>query len=142
MTTTPPPPERREQNLGPAARRERTPGPVKRRREDPATNGAARLVSDASLPLWARMTALVGVPGTIAVFLVYSGAQALPALQSQLALARQSVESEITALRLENQRLGQLISLNQARTEENHRLLVRICAAVTEGTERASCFDP
>jgi hypothetical protein len=88
------------------------------------------------------MMALVGIPGSIAFFLVYVGAQALPALQSQLALARQSVESEIVALRLENQRLNQLITLNQARTEENHRLLIRICSAVTEGMERTQCFDP
>lgn len=88
------------------------------------------------------MVGIVGPLGTIAFFLVYSFSQALPALQGQLAVARQAVESEIVALKLENQRLVQLITLNQARTEENHRLLTRICAAVTEGNERAKCFDP
>lgn len=88
------------------------------------------------------MIGIVGPLGTIAFFLVYVGAQTLPALQEQLAAARQAVEAELVALKLETLRLNQLITLNQSRTEENHRLLTRICAAVTEGTERAKCFDP
>jgi hypothetical protein len=100
------------------------------------------VAADRTLPIWARMVGIVGPLGTIAFFLVYVGAQTLPALQTQLASARQAVESEVVALRLETQRLGQVIALNQARTEENHRLLVRICVAVTEGKDRAACFDP
>lgn len=113
--------------------------PVERRR---ATDRPNAIATDRSLPIWARMIGIVGPLGTIAFFLVYSFSQALPALQSQLAVARQAVESELVALKLENQRLNQLITLNQSRTEENHRLLVRICAAVTEGKEQAKCFDP
>jgi hypothetical protein len=119
----------------PPAREERR-RPERRRATD------RQIAADRSLPIWARMVGIVGPLGTIAFFLVYVGAQTLPALQTQLASARQAVESEVVALRLETQRLGQLITLNQSRTEENHRLLVRICAAVTEGKDRAACFDP
>jgi hypothetical protein len=136
MTDEAPRPERRRRNLGPRARRE--PGPVEQQRLD---DGPRSLVTDRNLPLWARMMALVGIPGTIAFFLVYVGAQTLPALQTQLAVARAAVESELVALKMENQRLSQLLQLNQTRTEENHRLLVRICAAVTEGKAQAACFD-
>jgi hypothetical protein len=127
----PAPGERRRRDLGPQARRKAV-----------RVDDSRGLALDKTLPVWARMMALVGIPGSIAFFLVYVGAQALPALQTQLAVARQAVEAELAAQRLEVQRLGQLITLNQSRTEENHRLLVRICAAVTEGRERANCFDP
>jgi len=109
----------------PVTRKPRYSGPDRRQSD------RRSLVTDKNLPVWARIMALVGIPGTIAIFLVWTTSQTLPSLQS-----------ELYAMRVENQRLSQLISLNQSRTEENHRLLIRICSAVTKGDERARCFDP
>lgn len=100
-------------------------GPDRRRYSGPERRS---VVHDKTLPLWARMMAMVGIPGTIAFFLVWVVAQAIPALQNDL-----------HAFRVENQRLGQLIAQNRERTEENHRLIVRICVAVTKATDD-QCF--
>jgi hypothetical protein len=84
-----------------------------------------------SLPLWARVIALVGIPGAIALFLVYMGAQTLPSIQTELQTLRiayektQDTQREMVAKQLEIIRLLQRVCTNTAKTDQ----------------ERAKCFD-
>ena len=81
-------------------------------------------MSDASpLPMWVRSIAIVGIPGIIAIFLVWIGASNL---------AR---KSDVEALRAE---LAHYVQ----QADRNHRLLQQICANTANGNaERSSCFD-
>lgn len=85
----------------------------------------------ASLPTWAKFVGVVGVPGAIALYLVYVFAAALPAMQSSIqAQAEQQriLTSQIAEhmRQMESQiRLGRYICSNTAKTE----------------TERQRCFD-
>jgi len=49
---------------------------------------ASGLAHDKSLPVWARIMAIVGIPGSIAFFLVWTNAAALPTLQHDLTALR------------------------------------------------------
>lgn len=90
-----------------------------------------RDVQDRNLPLWARMMAMVGIPGTIAFFLVYVGAQSMPALQQ-----------EVRDLRLAIERLSSVAESNRELTESNHRMLQRMCSSIMKSDEeRSRCFD-
>jgi hypothetical protein len=91
----------------------------------PLTNGHL------GLPLWARVVALVGIPGAIALFLVYMGAQTLPSIQRELQTLRfayeksQDLQREMIARQTEIIRLMQRVCSNTARNDQ----------------ERARCFD-
>jgi len=85
----------------------------------------------AGLPWWARVIAMVGIPGSIAFFAVWTGAQFLPAIQA-----------ELVSIRLEAERSRHLFEQSVAQVEENHRLLQRICSIIAKtDEERARCFD-
>jgi len=75
--------------------------------------------------------AVVGIPGGIALFLVWIGATYIPKIQTELASSR--IEAEKNRLAVERQ-------VNQ--NEESFRLLQRICAEIAKSDDgRARCFD-
>jgi hypothetical protein len=97
-----------------------------RRAAPPADDGAF-----AGLPLWSRVAAMVGIPGTIAFFLVWVGAQSLPAIKTDLA-----------AYHAEAERNHQLYVQALVQQAETYRLLQRICSNVSKtDEERQRCFD-
>ena len=84
-----------------------------------------------SLPIWVRALGVIGIPGAIAVFLVWIFAQDVPRI-SRL------VEANTTELDAQRE----LLKAQQIKTDETFRLLQRICnnTAKTE-EERQRCFD-
>jgi hypothetical protein len=102
--------------------------PVHQHFRETDTNGNGGL---GGLPPWLRGIAVVGIPGAIALFLVWMGAKEIPRI---VGLAT-SIEAKVNAL-LEHQR-----DMDE-RQAETFRLMQRICsnAAKTED-DRARCFD-
>ena len=85
----------------------------------------------AGLPQWARVIALVGIPGAIALFLVWVGSQSLPKL-----------EAELTAMRLESEKNRLVVQQQVTQTEQVYRILQRICSSLAKSDEeRGRCFD-
>ena len=83
------------------------------------------------LPLWSRVVAMVGIPGAIAFFLVWTGANVLPKLQA-----------ELQATRLENERARLMYEEKGQIDQRMFRLLQRICSSVAKSEdERQRCFD-
>lgn len=83
------------------------------------------------LPLWARVIALVGIPGAIALFTVYMQTVTLPALQRDVQTLRFSYEKTQDTQR-------ELL----ARQAEIIRLMQRVCSNTAKSDqERARCFD-
>lgn len=83
------------------------------------------------LPLWSRVVAMVGIPGAIAFFLVWTGANILPKLQA-----------ELQAMRLESERARLMYEEKSERIDQAFRLLQRICSSVAKSEEeRQRCFD-
>ena len=106
-------------------RRRRYEGPERRQHLD--SHGGAF----AGLPIWARILATVGIPGAIAFFLVWIGAQTLPAIQA-----------ELTSYRTQVERNHQLYQQQATQAEQTYRLLQRICSNVAKtDEERQRCFD-
>jgi len=98
-------------------------GPERRSREE---NGIF-----SSLPMWARVVAIVGIPGTLLSYLIYIGAQTLPAIQA-----------ELTALRIASEKNQLLYQSEVTQSEATFRLLQRICSNVAKSQEeRQRCFD-
>ena len=84
-----------------------------------------------SLPVWGRVLALIGIPGAIAVFLVWQGASELPRL------TRQQAELTAELTRLQSQLQQAQVTIGQQR-----RLLQRICINTSKSDEeRERCFD-
>jgi len=83
------------------------------------------------LPWWVRAIAIIGIPGAIAVFLVYIGATEVPKIKSEIIATRTQVE--------ENQRLL------AAQAEQNaaiYRMLVRVCSNTSKTeNDRQRCFE-
>lgn len=83
------------------------------------------------LPMIARLVTIVGVPGLIALFLVYMGANMLP-----------QIRQDVTLMRVEaGQHQGALLEAieNQRRIL---RMLQRVCALTAKtDQERTRCFD-
>jgi hypothetical protein len=74
---------------------------------------------------------MVGIPGAIAFFLVWTGANVLPKLQA-----------EMQATRLENERARLMYEEKAERIDQAFRLLQRICSSVAKSEdERQRCFD-
>lgn len=99
------------------------------------TNGKyRRIVPDgflAELPVWVRAVAVVGIPGAIAFFLVWIGANTIPKMQQ-----------EITILQQQHALMQQLESQRDQRAEDLYRLMQRICAnTAKDNQERQRCFD-
>lgn len=83
------------------------------------------------VPAWVKAIALVGIPGAIAIFLVYLLATQLP----QIAERQAAIEKESD---LERQTLSDQV----AKTEQVYRLLQRICSNTSKSDEdRQRCFD-
>ncbi len=83
------------------------------------------------LPIWARVVGLVGIPGTIALFTVWIGSQALPKMQTEIMLLRETIQAHSALLQ-------QLI----AKGDEHTRLLQKICSAQFKAEEeKQRCFD-
>ncbi len=99
----------------------------------PAIDGNGNRGDWTSLKAWANAIGIVGIPGAIAVFVVYMGATELP----KLVKATEQAVVETRAMRevLEEQRdvLERLIRMTQ-RTCNN--------AAGKDENARQRCFDP
>jgi hypothetical protein len=107
-----------------AERPDRYAGPERRReREDDGPF--------AGLPVWVRGLAVVGIPGGIALFLVWIGASYIPQIATELSAFR--LEAERSRLAVERQ-------INQ--NDQSYRMLQRICAEVAKTDEgRSRCFE-
>ena len=68
------------------------------------------------LRTWSKILTLIGPVGVIALFLVYTNAQVLPKIQTDL-----------IALRAESQNTQEMLRGHLAQQQELHRLLIRIC---------------
>jgi hypothetical protein len=96
----------------------------RRRKEDAADwmNG---------LPAWARFVWRIGIPGAIALFLVWQGASQLPQLVRQY-----------EALRAQVAQIADVQSQHQRDSEATFRMLQRICSNTAKtDEERNRCFD-
>src|SRR5262245_6820366 len=83
------------------------------------------------LPPWAKGIAVIGIPGAIALFLVWVGSQSLPKL-----------EAELTAMRLESEKNRLVVQQQVTQTEQVYRILQRICSSLAKSDEeRGRCFD-
>lgn len=83
------------------------------------------------LPWWAQVAGIVGIPGAIALFLVWIGAMQLPKIQI-----------ELVNYRLEAEKNRQAVQSETVQGEQIYRLLQRICAELAKTEEgRARCFD-
>jgi hypothetical protein len=84
-----------------------------------------------SMPWWVRAIAVIGVPGVLTLYLVYSGVQEVPA-------TRRASEQAVQEI-LRNR---EIMREHEIREQSNFRLLQRICinTAKTQD-ERNSCFD-
>lgn|SRR5215813_8944396 len=84
------------------------------------------------LPQWARIVALVGIPGAIACFLVWVGSQELPTIRTELVAFRMDAEQARTAEQ------AQVV-----KEEQIYRMLQKICAQLGRtDVERLKCFEP
>lgn len=84
-----------------------------------------------SLKAWASAIGVIGIPGTIAVFLVYIGATEIP----RMARAQETAVVEIR----ENQRI---LTEQKQRLDDLFRMAQRICSNVAKTEEqRERCFD-
>lgn len=93
------------------------------------TNGGAR--NGGSLPAWAHAIATIGIPGAIALFLVYVGSQTLPTLRR-----------ELVAIRISYEKIAQGQEDVIAREGEILRRLQRVCVNLAhDDQERAKCLD-
>ena len=83
------------------------------------------------LPPWIRAVAIVGIPGAIAVFLVWMGAKEVPRISAQVVANSANIQA------VKDQQAKQI-----DHDEEMYRMLQRICSntAKTED-DRARCFD-
>lgn len=95
----------------------------------PDYNGEDRRSGD--LPWWVRSIAIIGIPGAIAIFLVWVGSQEVPKIKAQ--------GSETQAVALTNQKMIDELKKKQ---DAMFRMLQRICSntARTE-YDRQRCFD-
>src|SRR5262245_58534823 len=106
------------------------------RESSPRYAGPERRASEdigpfAGLPQWAKVISIVGIPGGIALFLVWIGAQSIP-----------EIKTELVAYRMEAERARQAIQQQTQQSEQIYRMLQRICAEVAKTDEgRARCFD-
>lgn len=83
------------------------------------------------MPWWVRAVAIIGIPGMLAIYLVYIGAQELPSIR------RAAEQSEKEVLRNR-----EVISSLATQVEALGRQVQRICynTAKTDA-ERDRCFD-
>lgn len=102
-------------------------GPERRYYEN--GNGTGGLLT--GLPGWAKVIAVIGIPGAIAFFLVWVGAKSIPNIQEQI--IRQGEQ---------NKRIQELILDHGRQSEDLLRLMQRICAnTAKDDTREQRCFD-
>lgn len=106
--------------------------PFERKRIDTDDySGADRRNGNGVLPWWVRAIAVVGIPGALALYLVYVGAQLAPRI---LATAE--------AAHSESIRTRELLREHIQSEEQMYRLLQRICSNAARGDDdRQRCFD-
>lgn len=85
----------------------------------------------AGLPLWSRVVAMVGIPGTLCFFLVWVGANYIPKMYA-----------ELVSSRAENEKVRMVLQQQTMQMEMNYRLLQRVCSTIAKtDDERQRCFD-
>lgn len=83
------------------------------------------------LPLWIRAVAVVGIPGAIAIFLTWVGANEVPRIKTQV----QSTYDEVLRNR-------EIIREHTEQSAAMYRMLQRICSNTAKSDdERQRCFD-
>lgn len=83
------------------------------------------------LPPWARAAAIVGIPGTIAMFLVWMGASEVPRISARV---EQNQATLVTMIEVQREQ--------ERRTEEIVRILQRLCSNTARtADDRQRCFD-
>jgi hypothetical protein len=83
------------------------------------------------LPWWVRAIAVIGIPGAIAVYLVFVGATEIP-----------KIKTEITATRVEVLTLQKLMYEHIEQDAALHRMLQRICSNTAKNEDaKQRCFD-
>jgi hypothetical protein len=84
-----------------------------------------------SLKAWAQAIGIVGIPGAIAIFLVYVGAQQIPALVRGL-----------DVVTLEVRKNGEALREHQASIQSLVRIAQKACMnAAKDDSARQNCFD-
>lgn len=85
----------------------------------------------AAVPVWARAIAVVGIPGAIAIFLVWVGANEIPKI------ARQTAVNHDAIMRVED-----MLREHHAHDIGMYRVFQRICSNTARNEiERQRCFD-
>ena len=83
------------------------------------------------MPWWVRAIAVIGVPGVLTLYLVYSGVQELPQTRR---LGEQTLQEVL--------RNREMLREHEIREQTTYRLLQRICTNTAKTPdERNSCFD-
>lgn len=83
------------------------------------------------VPSWVKAVAVVGIPGVIALFLVYQVASQLPKIEERQAAIEKSVDDEREAVKAQSTKMDQMF-----------RTLQRICSNTARADEdRQRCFD-
>lgn|SRR5678816_989976 len=85
----------------------------------------------AGVPSWVKAIAVVGIPGAIALFLVYQVASQLPKIEERQASIEKQLEQQREAIKAETVRMEQV-----------YRQLQRICSNTAKtDDDRQRCFD-
>ncbi len=83
------------------------------------------------LPIWLRAATIIGIPGVIALYLVWVGASILPSMARDMDAIRATVAGNQKSL-----------NASEITRDAQYRLLQRICSRVSKtDEERAGCFD-
>jgi hypothetical protein len=83
------------------------------------------------LPIWLKGIVTLGVPGAIAIYLVWVGSNELPRLNRQTMLTHEEV------VRLKESAHEQMEQLRS-----NYRMLQRLCSNTSKNDdERSRCFE-
>jgi hypothetical protein len=97
-------------------------GPPERRDEEELVVG---------MPWYVRAIALIGIPGALAVYLVWIGGQELPAIDRAVVQIASDVVRNREMMREHAEELRRL-----------HQLVQRVCSSTAKtDEERAHCFD-
>lgn len=84
----------------------------------------------------------LGIPGVIAIFLVWTGAKTVPALQSAVEALRDEHVATRETIRAEQQQNRDLVRNLIAREDLRLRLMRKICLKLaTDQRERDSCYE-
>jgi hypothetical protein len=99
----------------------------------PVDRHAAETSTDlaSSMPWWVRAIAIIGIPGVLVIYLVYIGAQEVPAI-------RRSAERNGEEV-LQNR---ELIRQHGLQLDSMYRMMQRLCSNTARSEEeRGRCFD-